>query len=231
MSENYADPVNPQSPPGGASAAGQTSSTGHGPPPGPSAPQSSEPAYGQTPPPTTGQESRGWQDSRGRWHDHSGNPFETRRKSPGLASVLSLAPGLGQVYLGYYARGFTHLAIVAFVIAILAEGDIPNFMYPLLGLFLPFFWLYNIIDAGRRAAYCNIVLDGGGEGLQPEFDMPQRGGSMAGGLALILGGSFMLLHLQLDLSLAWLETWWPIIPVFIGIYLFLKGLRERSESA
>lgn len=230
MSDNYSDPVNPQSPPGSAPAAGQASSAGHGPPPGPSSSQSSEPTYGQAPPPK-GQESSGWQDSRGRRHDRSANPFESRRKSPGLASVLSLAPGLGQVYLGYYARGFTHLAIVAFVIATLAEGDIPNFMYPLLGLFLPFFWLYNIIDAGRRAAYCNMVLDGGGEGLQPEFDMPQRGGSMAGGLALILGGSFMLLHLQLDLSLRWLETWWPVIPVCIGIYLFLKGLRERSESA
>ena len=158
-------------------------------------------------------------------------PFEARRKSPGLASILSLAPGLGQVYLGYYTRGFTHLAVVAFTISILAEGDIPNFMYPLLGLFLPFFWLYNIIDAGRRAAYYNLVLEGGeADGLQPEFDMPQRGGSMAGGLALIIGGLYLLLHIQFDLSLQWLETWWPIIPVFIGIYLFMKGLRERSES-
>ena len=145
--------------------------------------------------------------------------------------MLSLAPGLGQVYLGYYTRGFTHLGIVAFVIAILAEGDIPDFMYPLLGLFLPFFWLYNIIDAGRRAAYFNMVMDGASEDMPPEFDMPQRGGSMAGGLALIAGGLFMLLHLQLDLSLRWLETWWPLIPVFIGIYLFMRGLRERSESA
>jgi hypothetical protein len=229
MSENYSDPVNPQSPPGGAPAAGQASSSGHGPPPGPSASQPSGQAYQQAPP-AAGQAPGGWHDSRGRWHERAASAFETRRKSPGLASVLSLAPGLGQVYLGYYARGFTHLAIVAFVISLLAEGGIPDFMYPLLGLFLPFFWLYNIIDAGRRAAYCNMVLEGGSEGLPPEFDVPQRGGSMAGGVALIIGGLAMLLHLQFDWSLIWLETWWPILPVGIGIYLFLKGLRERAES-
>jgi hypothetical protein len=228
MSESYRDPVNPQSPPGGAPAAGQASTAGQSPPPGPSASQPTDQGHQQTPP-ASGQ-APSWQDNRGRWHERAASPFESRRKSPALASVLSLAPGLGQVYLGYYMRGFAHLGVVAFVISLLAEGNIPDFMYPLLGLFLPFFWLYNIVDAGRRAAYCNQVLDGSGEELQAEFDMPQRSGSMGGGLALILGGTAMLLHLQFDWSLEWLETWWPILPVMIGIYLFLKGLRERAES-
>ena len=228
MSEDHRDPVHPQSPPGGAPAAGQAPPTGQGPPPGPSSSQPSNPAHQQAAP-QQGQPS-GWQDSRGTWHQRAASPFESRRKSPALASVLSLAPGLGQIYLGYYVRGFVRLAVVAFVISTLGAARIPDFMYPLLGLFLPFFWLYNIIDAGRRAAYCNLVLDGSSKDMPPEFDMPQRSGSMAGGLALIIGGVAMLMHLQMDWSFQWLETWWPIIPVGIGIYLFLKGLRERAES-
>jgi len=204
------------------------------PPPGQAPPQNQAPSPAQEPtpaqePPAGG----GWREHRGhRRHEYDASAFNPRHKSPALTSVLSLAPGLGQVYLGYYSRGFTHMAIVAGTIAILAEGNIPDFMYPLLGIFLPFFWLYNIVDAGRRAAYYNMVLAGSDpKGILPEFDMPQRSGSMAGGLALIFGGLFLLIHIQFGFSLRWLETWWPIIPVFIGIYLFAKGLRERFESA
>ncbi len=224
MSEHNTDPVGAPTPvvdSGGGQAPPQTPPSPAG---TPRADSSQGYAYGTPSNQAAPGPGPGWQDPRR-------SAFESRRKSPGLASLLSLAPGLGQVYLGYYMRGFTHLAVVAFTISLLAEGDIPNFMYPLLGLFLPFFWLYNIVDAGRRAAYYNMVMEGGSQTVQPEFDMPQRGGSIAGGLALIIGGLFLLLHIQLDLSLRWLETWWPIIPVFIGIYLFTKGLRERSESA
>lgn len=204
------------------------------PPPGQTPPQNQAPPPSQPPPPSQAPPAadRGWQDHQGRQHGRRTVLFNPRHKSPALTSVLSLAPGLGQIYLGYYLRGFAHFAVVAITIATLAEGRIPGFMYPLLGIFLPFFWLYNIIDAGRRAAYYNTVLEGNDpEGLQPEFDMPQRGGSMIGGLALIIGGLFLLIHIQFGFSFQWLETWWPIIPVFIGIYLFVKGLWERSESA
>ncbi|MCZ6832282.1 MAG: hypothetical protein O7F11_00910 [Acidobacteria bacterium] len=204
------------------------------PPPSETPPQPQAPPQGQAPPPSQAPPAadRGWQDHRGRRHDHVTSHFNPRHKSPALTSVLSLVPGLGQIYLGYYLRGFAHLGVVATTIAFLGAGNIPDFMYPLLGIFLPFFWLYNIVDAGRRAAYYNMVMEGSDpEGLQPEFDMPQRGGSMIWGLALIIGGLFLLIHIQFGFSLEWLETWWPIIPVFIGIYLFMKGLRERSESA
>ena len=42
--------------------------------------------------------------------------LDSRRKSPGLACFLSLMPGLGQVYVGYYQRGFVHAAVVAALI-------------------------------------------------------------------------------------------------------------------
>src|SRR5207247_139430 len=44
---------------------------------------------------------------------------DTRSKSPALAAVLSMMPGLGQVYVGYYQRGFVHAAVVATLVTLL----------------------------------------------------------------------------------------------------------------
>ena len=43
---------------------------------------------------------------------------DPRRKSPLLAMLLSLLPGLGQVYVGYYRRGFAHALIVAVLLTV-----------------------------------------------------------------------------------------------------------------
>ena len=36
----------------------------------------------------------------------------------------------------------------------------PDPLYPLLGIFLAFFFIYNIVDAGRRAIYYNFAING-----------------------------------------------------------------------
>jgi len=72
------------------------------------------------------------------------------RKSPLTATLLSCMPGLGQVYVGYYQRGFVNIAVAAGVIFLLNQYELREFQ-PLLGVFLPFFWIYNMIDAARCA--------------------------------------------------------------------------------
>src|SRR2546422_5711021 len=84
---------------------------------------------------------------------------DTRSKSPALAAVLSMMPGLGQVSVGYYQRGFVHAAVVATLVTILASGTLDR-LNPLFALFMSFFWLYNIIDAARRASLYNDALAG-----------------------------------------------------------------------
>ena len=97
--------------------------------------------------------------------------------SPAVACCLSAMPGLGQVYVGYYQRGFLHAIVVAGLIAILASGE-PGALTPLFGLFLAFFWLYNMIDAARRATLYNQALAGGHEpDLPADFESPGLGGS------------------------------------------------------
>ena len=158
-------------------------------------------------------------------------PFDPRRKSPLLASVLSLMPGLGQIYVGYYQRGFTHILVVAGLIALMASETLPTEFLPLAGIFLAFFFLYNIIDAGRRAAFYNQAV-AGGEQIQMPGDMtlPTGGGSLAGGLALMAVGFILFLHTRFDISLRWVEQWWPAIPLAFGAYLVYSAVQERNKS-
>ena len=155
----------------------------------------------------------------------------SRARSPVLAAVLSLMPGLGQVYVGYYPRGFVHIVVVAGTISILASsrGEAPY--APLLGMFLVFFWLYNVIDAARLATLYNQALAGGREPDLPEgFRMPGMGGSIVGGSILIAAGFAVLLHTRWGVSLSWVEEWWPVFPMLFGAYLVGKAIVDRGKS-
>ena len=152
---------------------------------------------------------------------------DPRRKKPFLASVLSVMPGLGQVYVGYYKRGFVNAITVALLITFITLQIGP--LIPLAGIFLAFFWLYNIVDAGRRAALYNQALAGGREiELPDDFEAPGLGGSIVGGAALILIGLVVLSNTAFGASLAWLEDWWPLALVGFGAYLVLKAMQEKS---
>jgi hypothetical protein len=154
---------------------------------------------------------------------------DPRSKSPTLAGLLSAMPGLGQVYVGYYQRGFVHIAVVASIVAILASSTV-SALEPLLGLFLAFFWLYNIVDAVRRAALYNLALRGTSPGVLPEdFEMPGLRGSLLGGAVLIVFGSVLLLHTRFGMSLDWAADWWPVAPILFGAYLVYKAIRGRSQ--
>ena len=136
-----------------------------------------------------------------------------QHKSPFIACVLSLMPGVGQIYVGYYKLGFIHNVVFAGTIMLLSTR-LPDPMYPLLGIFLAFFFIYNIVDAGRRALYYNLAVDGV-EGIElPSMNLgvPSFGGSFAGGLAMIGLGIILLANTLGGFSLDWIEAWWPVAP-------------------
>ncbi len=145
--------------------------------------------------------------------------------------MLSLMPGIGQVYVGYYKLGFVHNVVFAGTIMILSLGI--EALVPLFGIFLAFFYVYNVVDAGRRAALYNLALDGV-EGIQlPEemnVELPDFGGSIAGGLFLMVLGGILLSNTVLGVSLEWIEDWWPIAPIVLGGYLFVRALQERRQA-
>lgn len=155
-------------------------------------------------------------------------PAIVNRKSPALATVLSSLPGLGQIYVGYYQQGFINIMIAASIIAILSSTG-GNGLEPFFGVFLAFFWLFNMIDANRRAMHFNRVAAGlGGEEIPDGFSIPGTGGSLAGGALLIVVGLLLFLNSKFDMSMEWLEEWWPLALVAGGVWLMVKARQQRD---
>lgn len=154
---------------------------------------------------------------------------DPRRKSPMLALVLSAMPGLGQVYVGYYQQGFTNALIIAGLVGVLNSGAVNGGAEPFFGLFLAFYWLYNVVDAWRRAVFYNNALAGIGPATLPDdFGVVKGGrGSLAGGIALVVIGAVLLMNTLFNMPLDWLEDWWPATFIAVGAWLAWPSLAKK----
>jgi hypothetical protein len=153
-------------------------------------------------------------------------------KSGVLAGILSgILPGLGQIYVGYYQLGFVYALIFAGTVTVLsAGGRAGSGMEPFFGIFLGFFYLYNIIDAVRRAALFNQVAAGLSQTELPsDFQMMGQRGSMIGGIILVVIGTMMFLESKFDISMDWVADWWPLGAVIFGIYLIARSAQSRKS--
>ena len=165
-----------------------------------------------------------------------------QRKSPFLAGLLSLMPGIGQIYVGYYKLGFLHNVVFGTTIAFLAQGGRPVGLFgpfgpfrplvPAVSIFLAFFIIYNIVDAVRRATLYNMALDGvdGIELPNMNVALPKFEGSVGGGVALIAFGILLLLNTLLGVPLDWLASWWPMGLIVLGGYLLAKAKQDRRDA-
>jgi hypothetical protein len=152
-----------------------------------------------------------------------------RYKSPVLAAILSLMPGLGQIYVGYYQQGFINILVVASLIALLDRGV--GALEPLIGLFLAFYWLYNLVDAARRATFYNQAVAGLAPTAIPEgMKLPDRRGTLLGGILMILAGALALAHIRFGMPLQWIERWWPLALVLMGGYLIYQSTCKKEAK-
>jgi hypothetical protein len=159
---------------------------------------------------------------------------DPRRKSPALATIMSAMPGLGQIYVGYYQQGFTNILVVAGTITLLANSGRLGMeaIEPLLGVFLAFYWLYNLVDAGRRASFYNQALAGLDKAELPEdMRLPGGGGSLVGGVVLVVLGLIVFSNTMFGWSLQWIERWWPAALIAGGAYLIYSSVREKQRKA
>jgi TM2 domain-containing membrane protein YozV len=146
-------------------------------------------------------------------------PYSRPPKSAGLALVLSLFPGLGQVYNGQPAKAL--LFFSAWVASIYFTIEI----HPLPFAFLiPFVYFYNLVDAYRTANAINDHMAGGG--TVPQEDTAE---SPAWGLSLIGLGLVLLLNNLGWLHLAALQRFWPIVLIALGGF-FVYGSIQRQKG-
>jgi TM2 domain-containing membrane protein YozV len=155
---------------------------------------------------------------------------DPRRKSPVLALVLSLMPGVGQIYVGYYQQGFTNAIVAASIITLLSTEMIPG-AEPLFGIFLAFFWLYNVVDAWRRAVFYNNALAGIGPAVLPDdFAVTKGRGTLAGGIVLVIVGAVALSHTLFGVPLEWLDKWWPVAVIGMGAWLAYPSIAGKKKD-
>lgn len=138
-------------------------------------------------------------------------------KNPWLALVLSLFPGLGQVYNGQPAKAFVFF--FAWVGSIYGAAEINPFPFAFL---IPFVYLYNLVDAFRTAALINARSLGGLPAPEEEaFESPVWGGSL-----LVLGLLLLLNNLGW-LQLAALARYWPLALIVAGAAFLYSAVQRR----
>ncbi len=163
------------------------------------------------------------------WRRRDYYPDDSRTKSPALATLMSLMPGLGQIYIGYYQQGFINILVVASLITLLARGL--GGAQPLAAIFLAFFWLYNLVDAARKATFYNQALAGLGPlELPEETHKPDKRGSLYIGVLLIVFGGIILAHTRFGMSLAWLDRWWPAVLILVGLFLLVRSYFDSKAA-
>ncbi len=157
-------------------------------------------------------------------------PQPRGKKSQVLAGILSgLIPGLGNIYVGYYTRGFVQAMV--FILCIVALSSEPGGgAEPLFGIFLGFWWFFGIIDAVRCAGALNLALAGGEEmpNMPQNLSIPSEG-SKTWGLVLMAVGVIFFMSTKFDFSLDWLAEWWPLLLVGFGGWLYWKARKAEKE--
>jgi TM2 domain-containing membrane protein YozV len=144
-------------------------------------------------------------------------------KSPALAGLLSgIIPGSGQVYVGYYVTGFIYILAFAGIISVLSSNA-GRGGEPFFGIFLGFFYVFNIVDAARRAKQYNRLYRGEAEEKLPT-DSP-----LIGGIVLVAIGLILTLEITLDMDLDFLSNIWPLAILVTGLYLLWKFKRTKDE--
>lgn len=139
-------------------------------------------------------------------------------KSPAAATLLSLFPGLGQIYNGQPAKALVFFLAWAGCIAAASEGEAMPF-----ALMIPFIHLYNMVDAWRSASLINARAAGGAR--PAEEDSVE---SPAWGATLVALGLLLLAKNLGWLNLAALARYWPVLLIGAGAALLWGSLQRRK---
>jgi hypothetical protein len=163
-------------------------------------------------------------------------PASSSGPNPAVAGILAgfFPIGVGAVYAGQYAKGLAHLVIM--VLLILGLGsDLPWYVITMLAIATGFFYVYQIIDAVRTA---NAVSEGAPApdpfGLAAAFGAGEKfeATKVPAGAAILIGlGVLFLLHTA-GLFEFGLDRFWPLILIFLGVWLFAKqwGLISTTRA-
>lgn len=140
-------------------------------------------------------------------------------KSPALATLLSLFPGVGQLYNGELAKGVAFVSAVGTCVFLIGSSDAE----PFFALLLAFIYFYGLIDAYQSAQRINLMALSGVTPKSMEEPSPVWGTSLVGMGFLLLAHNFGLFRFE------WLTKFWPLILVGAGVSLLRGSLWGRNS--
>jgi hypothetical protein len=148
--------------------------------------------------------------------------------NPALAGILAVAPGVGAVYNGQYAKGLAHLVIFVLLVigASTASSENSEALGWFCGLGIGFFVIYQIFDAVRSAKAIQMsqpapdpfglsATFGGGAKIETSR-VPM------GAIILIFLGVLFLLN-TMGLTEFGIGRFWPLILILLGGWLFARN--------
>ena len=144
----------------------------------------------------------------------------TAPKTPVVALVLSLFPGIGQIYNGQPAKALVFFFAWAGSIYLTAET------HPFFAFLIAFTYFYNLVDAWRSAVAIN-ARHARGTGVVEE----DTAESPAWGAALIGVGALLLLNNLGWLRLAALQRYWPLVLMAAGAAFLYGSMRRAKREA
>lgn len=145
------------------------------------------------------------------------DPFvASAAQKPVRAAVCALIPGIGAVYNREYEKAVIHFSIFA-GLAYMADT------IPVFGLAAFCFYVFTVIDAYRSAEA--IVRRGGLAKPQDEqLNLP-----LWGGILVLMGVMFLLDNLGAIRLRAAME-FWPLLLIFLGLYLVFGYFRKPGRG-
>lgn len=142
-------------------------------------------------------------------------------KSPGLAVLFSLLPGLGHIYLGLYQRGIAFFAAFSAAIWLADHADLS-------GAIVAFVFFFAMFDAHRMA--CCYPTIGGATEAPPVPGAGTTLGNLTLGVVLLVAGALLLYSNFYPLDLSFLADWWPLGLILFGLWLVVRDLRSKAEN-
>jgi hypothetical protein len=142
-----------------------------------------------------------------------------------LAGILSVVPGLGNIYNGLYQRGVTFFLIVIglFSISVHHDDETLALLIPSMG----FFWLFNIFDAYRQATLMNY---GYSEPAIPSGSPRNASGALVLGVSVFLVGLYGLLRKVFDFDFAVILEYWHLGFLAFGSWLIYQAIQQKNAS-
>lgn len=145
---------------------------------------------------------------------------------PLLALILGLAPGVGAIYNGQYAKGLIHAVIFGLLVSIESNGHRSS-TEAFVGIMIAAWVVYQAFEAYHTARKRRYGIE-----IEEFSSLIETRGAhrFPVGAVLLIGIGFLLLLDTTDIiRMEQFERYWPVLLIVIGVYLLYARMGPAEE--